>query len=101
MRIDVVHNNAIQANGGHQTRVLRYPSEVIQNRAIFEEDRWSRVASLDRPIQVIPLIHPADRSAGAAGVGLGAGLILRQQHQELKDTVECTSFILADNQYMR
>src|SRR5204863_1729451 len=61
IRVDVVDGAAVDANRREQARVLAGACEVRGDAAVLEEDGWPGIASLDRPVEVVPLIGPPDR----------------------------------------
>ena len=58
--VDVVDGAAVQAERRQQPRVIARPRQVRPDVPIIEKDGVSAVPALDRAIEVVPLIDPAD-----------------------------------------
>src|SRR5262249_55760088 len=61
IRIDVVDGTAVDSKRCEHPAILADAAHVCPGVLIFPEDRWSAVATLDRAIQVVPLVDPPDR----------------------------------------
>ena len=63
--VHVVDRAAVDADRRQQTRVGARAGEVAGHGAVGEEDRSAGVPALDRSIEVVPVVHPPDRSGRA------------------------------------
>ncbi len=62
--IHVVNRAAVDANRSQQSGVLAGAGQIAADVSIGEEDGRPAVAAFDVAVEVVPLIHPADRSEG-------------------------------------
>ena len=59
--VHVVDRAAVDADRRHQPGVVAHAAEVVQDVAVLPEDRPAGVAALDRAVEVVPVVDPADR----------------------------------------
>ncbi len=64
IRVDVVDGHAVDAHGCEQAAVVPDAAQIVQDAAILEEDRPARISTLDRSVQIVPVIHPPDGCSG-------------------------------------
>jgi hypothetical protein len=66
IRVHVVDHASVDPQRREQARVVAHAREVVANVAAVEKDRAAAVAALDAAVEVVPLIHPANRSVRLA-----------------------------------
>jgi len=62
--VDIVDGAAVDADGGEDARIRRGAGEIGADAAVFKKDGTARVAAFDAAIEIVPLVHPADRGVG-------------------------------------
>ncbi len=98
VRVDVVHDDAVDADRGQEPRVLGRSRRVRDRRVrdrrvVLEENRQPRVAALDGAVHVVPLVDPADGSAGIRGVGDLGEVALRKHREVFEGAVQRPALI--------
>ncbi len=86
--IHVIDVAAVDADRGEQAGVLPGAGEIDANVAVVEEDGPPSVAALDRAVQVVPFVGPADRGGRGLRFDGGDGLFGGDLFQEVKDGVQ-------------
>src|SRR5579871_1057539 len=61
IRIYVADRAAVDSDGGEHATVLAHAAHIGARIACIPENRSSAVTALDRAVEVVPLVHPADR----------------------------------------
>lgn len=95
--VDVVHDDAVDADRGEQARVLGGARRVRHGAAVGEEDGEPRVPALDRAGHVVPLVDPADRRARVRGVGDLGEVALREHREVFERAVQRAALVLAQD----
>ena len=94
--VDVGDRDAVDAERGEQPAVVVDEAEILADLAALPEDRPPAVAALDRAVDVVPVIQPADRRLRrAAVVDLRRHLAERQPAQIGKRAVEHAAVVVA------
>ena len=58
--VHAVDGAPVDANGRQQPGVGAHTREIVHDGTVGEEDRAARVTALDGPVEVVPVVHPAD-----------------------------------------
>src|SRR5207244_11796227 len=83
VNVDVVDGGSIDAERGQHAAVVADAREIGAGAQVVPEDGSSAVAALDRAVEVVPVIHPADGHAGLFGfVQIRDGLAERDLSQQ-------------------
>jgi len=87
--IDVVRHHAVDAHRSAGARVVGITGIEIVGQFVPVPDGFARIAALDCPVQVVPVIQDAALQAGTGGnVEVLEGLLRLDQSQEVKSTVK-------------
>ena len=62
--VHIVDRAAVDSDGSEQARVFAGARQVGSHISVFEKDGRSRVSTLNAAVEVVPLVHPANRGGG-------------------------------------
>lgn len=67
VRVDVVDRATIDADRGHQPRIVAHAVQVVHDAVMVPKDGFSGVAAFDAAVKVVPMVEEADGGVRTLG----------------------------------